>query len=115
MFFTVISVGAIIVALPLAFMGMWYFDKIVKYEHDHFHEEWQQDGAPSGYFWIAEGQPPRVNTAGGQLATRIIYKTPSWIGNTQIESTLRSYRRIFWFFLASLVLALVALVINAVY
>lgn len=32
------------------------FDHLVRYMHEHHQEEWNRSGAPTGFFWVPEGQ-----------------------------------------------------------
>lgn len=114
MLLTVISVGSILLSAILALVSMYTFDRIVKFEYEHFPEEWKRDGSPySGIFWIPEGKEPRMDqSAGGRLAIRFILHTPFWIANSPMMQVLRYFRVIFGIFLTSLIMGIIVFFVN---
>jgi hypothetical protein len=71
-----------VVVLLSVVYGMWLFDCLVRWEHEHYREQWERDGKPDGYFWRAEDCAARSwssDSAKKRLGFVWLFRTPSWI------------------------------------
>ena len=111
MILTLIAVGILLASFALIGASMVLFDRVLKHEHRHHPEQWEADGKPTGYFWIPEGTPLRMNPSGGRVATAwLIRKAPQWTESDAAASRLlHSFRTIGRWAIASLILALLLL------
>ena len=77
---------------------VWFiisFDKLVKFEHTNFFEQWLSDGQPTGEFWRATESYPsaRSNIASLILMFGWLFDTPAWAkSNEEAKKLFRRYR-----------------------
>lgn len=91
--------------LPVVFALciIWFlisFDKLVKFEHTNFFEQWLSDGQPTGEFWRATDSYPsaRSNIASLILMIGWLFDTPAWAKSNQ------EARKLFWIYRMSAIL-----------
>lgn len=83
-----------IAAIMAAIYGCAMFDQLVRTEHDRYHDLWESDGKPYGFFWRSrESQFFPGCSARGDLACIWRTETPEWISKSaKLTATLRKYR-----------------------
>jgi len=108
MILTITAVGIMLTSFALMFTSMVRFDRLLQHEHRHHPDQWDADGKPTGYFWMPEGTPLRMNPAGGRIATAWLFrKAPQWIESDEVGfRLLHAFRTIGRLAIASLLLAL---------
>lgn len=89
-------VNPLFILIPLMFLPLIYsflcFDKLVKYQHDHHHQEWLKEGGTDG-IWI-----PSVQSFVGSLARNLfmftlLFSSRPWIEtNADLRKTRRRYQ-----------------------
>jgi len=59
---------------------MWVFDCLVRWEHEHLPERWEQDGKPNGFFWHPKERKFWQGDSSKQHLCLIWFlSTPDWI------------------------------------
>ena len=98
---------------PILIWGFNTFDNLIKLEYEKFHQQWLQDGEPSGLYWRPADYSPSFH---GGFATQksmliLLFKKPEWVASSdQASILLKKYRIlvftwnisiILWFFTRS--------------
>jgi hypothetical protein len=90
---TALIVFIIVVGFSQAVARCYFFDRLVKLEHDKYHEHWVRDRKPAGFFWLAPG------ARGGYLARAVTamrwwWRTPQWARADEEANRLFRYMRL---------------------
>lgn len=60
--------------------GMHLFDRLVRWEYDHYRDLWERDGKPRGFLWQAEECADISSTlAMKERQLEWLFKAPCWI------------------------------------
>ena len=81
--------------VPILIWAFRTFDNLMKHEYEQFHNQWIEDGKPSGIYWRPRECHPSFQ---GVMATqrsmiKILFRKPDWAASSVYASRLiRRYR-----------------------
>jgi hypothetical protein len=90
----VICAGVMLITLVLP---TFLLSRLLKVEHDEFHDQWVKDGRPSGMpFWLPSKELHLMDLSSysGLVGTWWLFKTPDWVRGHQTASKLLRYYRL---------------------
>lgn len=57
-----------------------YFDRIVRFEHDNYYDQWIKDGRPNGFLWRSPDGTFLVSDMARTIhMNRLLFISPAWI------------------------------------
>ena len=79
--------------IPL-FLSFHYFDCLVRYQHEHCHDDWIRDGKPTGIFWIRPNHVPfEGRLSRNSLMGALLFFNKQWIdSNADMRYARRKHR-----------------------
>ena len=99
----VICIGILLIIMVLP---VYLLSRLLKLEHDEFHDQWEKDGRPHGMpFWFPLGE---LHLLGFRSYPWFVgywwlFKTPEWVkGHPVASQILRYYRFVSYFIYAVL-------------
>jgi len=107
----VVLIGALLIAI-------WYwvsilFDRIIKYHHDNYYEDWLSEGRPRGFFFVPENAK-KISTGFTfyLYASKLRKELPHWAKEDNVAKNL-ILRYFFWekVWIASIIIAIPAIVL----
>lgn len=109
-----ICVGIMLIALVLP---TFLLSRLLKVEHDEFHDQWEKDGRPSGMpFWFPTKELHLMDfrSYSGWVSTLWLFKTPEWVkGHPTASKLLRYYRLVSYVIYLGLFVACVLVLLAA--
>jgi|WetSurMetagenome_2_1015567.scaffolds.fasta_scaffold698293_1 hypothetical protein len=92
----IVSLGYVI---TFWFRTIFAFDKLIKYQYENLHQQWEKDRQPYGMFWKPElekiGMFNRVFFGSPAISSfRFIFTTPEWVKNDpESMSNIKKFRK----------------------
>jgi hypothetical protein len=87
-----VTVPLLCAIVATAGYGFIIFDRLVRTEYEHYHEQWIADGEPSGVFWRPQGRPRHSNwRALGRVSWSWLFRRPDWVaqGSENMKALIR--------------------------
>jgi hypothetical protein len=81
----------------VALLSFYLFDCVVRYQHQHFHQDWLDSGSPIGFFWVPGDSKKLLGLlpSGSSARARAYYKwavvRPAWVDRHVVAR--KHYRR----------------------
>ena len=91
---TVLLMALAFVSVVITAYLLWVVDCVVRWEHEHCHDDWVRDGKPNGFFWTNSECTFFWSTfSRNRLALRIAcFSTPNWARNIRCRMWILQLR-----------------------
>ncbi len=93
---TALFILALVVLICVLIWSFITFDSLLRIEYEHFTDNWESDGRPTGFFWHPSGVKVTIRSswARGRCALLWPIRPPKWVSSSVGSLALISRLRI---------------------